>query len=199
MTTIRTFIAVELSDEARTALADLQKRLKDAVPPKTVRWTRPQNIHLTLHFLGDVAKSDITQVADALQQSTATYPPFLLRLSGLGCFPNMRRPRIVWAGVTGDTASLVKLHRDLGQRLQVIDFKPDTRPYSPHLTIGRVKRGLPGPELVELGDRLEQVKSEVAELAPLPVRQIGLIKSDLKPTGAVYTPLAHGILKSETG
>jgi 2'-5' RNA ligase len=195
MSTIRTFIAIELSNEARTALADLQDRLKNRVPPKTVRWTPPKNVHLTLHFLGDVAQHDIDKVTEALQRTVSAYPPFSLHLSGLGCFPNLRRPRIIWAGVTGATAPLIEIHRELGQSLKVIDFEPDTRPYSPHLTIGRVKKGLSRRELTELGTRLEQALSEVADLALLPVRQISLIKSDLKPTGAVYTPLAHGVLK----
>ncbi len=194
MTTIRTFIAIELSDKARLALSSLQDRLKALVPPKTVRWTPAQNIHLTLHFLGDVAQADVEKVTEALQMATAAYPPFSLNLTGMGCFPNMGRPRIVWAGVSGDTATLVELHRDLGKRLNVIDFKPESRPYSPHLTIGRVKRGVPGRSLTQLGETLEKIQPEVGQLATLPVHKVSLIKSDLKPTGAIYTPLSHGTL-----
>jgi 2'-5' RNA ligase len=197
MTTIRSFIAIELSDEARTKLAQLQSQLKAIVPPNTVRWAAPQNIHLTLHFLGDVAVGDVEKVVNALETAASTCPPFSLRLEGLGCFPNTRRPRIVWTGVAGETGTLVGLHRDLGEKLkQNIGFKPEARPYSPHLTIGRVKKGLPRRRLTQLGQALAGEQVNVGQLVTLPVKAITLIKSELKPTGPVYTSLAQGRLKN---
>lgn len=188
---IRTFIAIELPDEARTALTDLQHRLKAIVPTHSVRWTAPAHLHLTLHFLGNVVEADIGKIGEALTGVAANYPPFSLSLGGLGCFPNLRRPRIVWIGVLGDVAILTKLYRQLGQKLsETINFTPDTRPYSPHLTIGRVKDGLSSTHLAQLGQLLER-EQVAAQLATLPVGEISLIKSDLKPTGPVYTKL-HG-------
>lgn len=192
MTTIRSFIAIELSEAAQAALAALQQRLKDVVPPNTVRWMAPKNIHLTLHFLGDITSDDTAKVAEALQHSTQRHQPFSLRLEGLGCFPNPRRPRIVWVGVGGDRSSLVDLHTDLGRQLKVIDFTPESRPYSPHLTVGRVKKGVPSGQLRRLGQALEQ--ASVGHLATLPITEISLMQSDLKPSGPIYTPLAHGVL-----
>ena len=191
--TVRTFIAVELSAEAQSALLDLQNRLKTILPPKTVRWTAPPNIHLTLHFLGEVAVDQIEAIGQVIITTAQDSQPFTLRLAGMGCFPNTRRPRILWVGVSGQTKPLLAMHRALGERLKtVIDFEPDQRPYAPHLTIGRVKNGLPRRHLTQLGEALEQERLVVGELAVLPVAGISLIKSELKPTGAVYTPLIHG-------
>jgi 2'-5' RNA ligase len=195
MTTIRAFIAIELSDQARTALADLQNRLKAVVPPRTVRWTAVENIHLTLHFLGDIAGGDVDKVAGALTTVTAAYRPFALELRELGCFPDTRRPRIVWAGMAGEIDTLVELHRDLGQQLKVIDFMPEARPYAPHLTIGRVNKGLPSRQVSQLGETLEKARLEVNHLAPLEVTEICLFQSDLRPSGPVYTSLARGLLE----
>ena len=193
MTTIRSFIAIELSDEARIKIAQLQSHLKGVSPANTVRWTVPQNIHLTLHFLGDVAVDDLEEVARAVGAAAAGCPVFSLNLSNLGCFPNTRRPRIMWVGVLGETDTLTKLHQTLGEQLhQRIGFQPESRPYSPHLTIGRVKNGIPRRRLDQLGQMLEQEIPAVGQLAELPVTEIQLIQSDLKANGPVYTPLARG-------
>lgn len=198
MTTLRTFIAIELSDEAQAALLQLQSRLKQLVPPHSVRWTAPQNIHLTLHFLGDVSTESVEQIGTVLQQVTAIYRHFSLKLAQLGCFPNTRRPRIIWVGVTGDMKLLESLHRDLGVGLKLaIDFSPETRPYAPHLTIGRVKKGIPSRHLRQLSEILEREQSKVGRLVDLQVTEIHLIKSELKPTGAVYTSLNRGKLGAD--
>lgn len=192
MTTLRTFIAVELSHEAITALAELQKKLKGRAPRDTVRWTAPESIHLTLHFLGNIDESEVETVTGILVASSAAYPHFSLSLSGLGCFPNFHRPRIVWVGVSGDTAPLAGLQHDLGRELQAIGYTPENRPYSPHLTVGRVKDRLPGSQLAELGQALQQLR--VGHLARLDITGISLMKSELKPAGAVYTQLAFAPL-----
>jgi 2'-5' RNA ligase len=197
MTTIRSFIAIELSDEARAGLTDLQNQLKAIVPPNTVRWTAPQNIHLTLHFLGNVAVDDVSQVTNVLPVVTSSVSSFSLMLQGLGCFPNTRRPRIVWVGISGETETLIRLYHNLGEKLnQSIGFEPEKRPYSPHLTIGRVKKGIPPRRLSQLGQVLEQEQANVGQLAALHVAEISLIRSELTPTGPIYTPLARGLLKN---
>jgi 2'-5' RNA ligase len=196
--TIRSFIAIELSPGAQTALAKLQTRLKAIVPPQTVRWTAPANIHVTLHFLGEVELNKIEAVSQLLHVSGSTYAPFTLTLGGLGCFPNTRRPRIIWTGVQGQTEILSKLYQDLGQRLKVIGYTPEARPYSPHLTIGRVKDGLPSPQLARLGEVLEREQAAIGEFATLRVTEIALMKSDLKPAGPSYTQLARADLREST-
>ncbi|MCB0167235.1 MAG: RNA 2',3'-cyclic phosphodiesterase, partial [Anaerolineae bacterium] len=181
MTTIRTFIAIELPDEARRAVTHVQNRLKGLAPPHTVRWTASQNIHLTLYFLGDVQTGELDKVNDALQTSTETARSFSLTLSELGCFPNLRRPRILWIGVHGDTKPLIALHHRLGTALQTaINFTPESRPYAPHLTIGRVNSGVPARHVQQLSQTLE-TEQAVGRLVTFEVDYISLIKSELKP------------------
>jgi 2'-5' RNA ligase len=193
MNTIRSFIAIELHDEVRKAFREFQGRLRAVVPSDTVRWTNPTNIHLTLHFLGDVAVNDLEQVALVIQGVATDHPPFSLHLSNLGCFPNTRRPRIVWVGLEGETETLVAVQHRVGQQLkETIGFQPDRRPYSPHLTIGRVKKGVTQNRLRSLGQSLEKQILRVGRLATLHVDRIHLIQSDLRPDGPVYTSMAHG-------
>ena len=182
--TIRSFIAIELTDEARGALARLQDRLEEIFPANTVRWTAPKNIHLTLHFLGGLRVDHVDQVRSTVRDVVATHTPCSLTLSNLGCFPNTRRPRIVWVGLSGETQLLVALQRELGERLnRAIGFEPESRPYSPHLTIGRIKKGLTQQRLRELGQLLEHEIPRVGPLAILPVDRIDFIQSELKPDG----------------
>jgi len=196
MTTIRAFMAIELSSQARDALTTLQNRLKTVVPPRAVRWTSPQNIHLTLHFLGNVSAGAIENVETVLRETGGDCPPFSLTLRGLGCFPNIKRPRVVCVGATGDIETLGSLHRALGQRLKAATgYTPDSRPYSPHLTLGRVKKGLPLRHMQQLAELLAQEQQTVGSLATLNVGKIGLIKSELTPTGPIYTTLLEETLK----
>ena len=196
MTTIRAFVAIELTDEAQTALLRLQSRLKPLAPPHSVRWTAIQNIHLTLHFLGDISTDAVEKIGEALNSVASAYRPFSLTLGRLGCFPNTRRPRIIWTGVMGETDALESLQRNLGVSLQqAIDFSPDARPYSPHLTIGRVNNGIPIRQLTQLSQILEQERANIGRIADLQVTEISLIRSELKPNGVVYTPLLQGLLK----
>ena len=191
--TIRSFIAIELSEKARTELARLQSRLKEASPPqKTVRWTDPKNVHLTLHFLGDLPEGRLEDVRRTLRDTAAAHTPFALNLANLGCFPNTRRPRIVWVGLTGNTDSLVAFQHELGESLkQAIGFQPESRKYAPHLTIGRVKKGVSSNALRKLGQSLEREIPGVGHLVALPVDHVHFIRSDLKPDGPVYTTLTQ--------
>ncbi len=195
MLTLRVFIAIELSDESRVALTDLQNRLKTLTPPHTVRWTTPTSIHLTLHFLGDIPSSDVAKITELTRSAASSSSPFSLTLSGLDCFPNTRRPRILWVGITGQLDSLIGLHQALSEPLKTLGFSLDARPYSPHLTLGRVKEGIPPRQLTQLGQALEQAQEQVGQLSTLPVREINLMQSELKTGGPVYTQLASAAFK----
>jgi 2'-5' RNA ligase len=197
MTTLRAFIAIDLSPEARQALTILQNRLKTLAPPHTVRWSAPQNIHLTLHFLGEITPEQANEALDQLTAATACYPAFEIALAGLGCFPNTKRPRVLWVGMPQENEILLRLQQNLGGRLQAaIDFSPETRPFSPHLTLGRVKKGIPARHLNQLSQVITQEVPGVGQIARLKVQQIILYKSDLNPTGAVYTRLGWGELST---
>ena len=188
MAGIRSFVAIELPDEARTALDDLQGELKAQTPPKAVRWTRPTSIHLTLQFLGDVAPGVVEAIADALRGVCAEHAPFTFELKNLGVFPNPNRPRVVWVGVAQPSGALIALQKGVTQALVPLGFEPEKRPYTPHLTIGRADRRAGRRELAEVGELI--TRSEVGTLCQVYVEHVTLMKSDLQPGGAVYTPLA---------
>ncbi|MEM7347055.1 MAG: RNA 2',3'-cyclic phosphodiesterase [Chloroflexota bacterium] len=183
----------------RAALSNLQNRLKSKVPPYTMRWDTPQNLHLTLHFLGDIEENEIPKIELALQQSATTLEPFKLTIGQLGCFPNIQRPRVVWAGVLGNTKFLRQLHQTLGAQLnQTIGFIPETRPYSPHLTLGRVKKGIPTRHMRRLGQILGQQQTQIKQIARVKVAEVSLMRSELTPTGPIYTKLLAVKLQAPT-
>jgi 2'-5' RNA ligase len=177
--TIRSYISIELPADVRAALAALQNRLKRTAPPQTVRWSGPDNMHLTLHFLGEVTPADFVKLDRALKAKPLPYLPFSLTISELGCFPNLRRPRVVWVGIQGNTPALLKLHQEVERLLkETIGFKPEARPYSPHLTLGRVKP-ISASQLAELSQALQQAQSKVGQVATLEVTEIHLMMSKL--------------------
>lgn len=189
---IRTFVAIELLEQAIAGLTQLQSRLKTLTPPHSVRWTAPQNIHLTLHFLGDIAAEDTAKVSDALAEVAASAGPFSLRLGGLGCFPNTQRPRVLWVGMLEQSPPLAALVQKLGVSLQTaIGFTPEKRPYSPHLTLGRVKNGIQPRSLRQLGETIVQFQKQVGQVARVDAFEISFIQSELRPAGSVYTPLSR--------
>jgi 2'-5' RNA ligase len=196
MTNIRAFIAIDLSAQARTQLAQLQDDLKAVVPRHTVRWTAPDNIHLTLHFLGNLSPQEIKNVSAVIDEAASNQPGFSLTLARLGCFPNSSRPRILWVGILGDTNALTTLQGDLGERLRgAIDFTPDSRSYSPHLTIGRVRNGVPSRRVKQLSQIIQTEQPQVGHLTTLDVTEISLMESNLKPSGVVYTQLKRSQLR----
>ncbi|MBN1640142.1 MAG: RNA 2',3'-cyclic phosphodiesterase [Anaerolineae bacterium] len=185
METLRTFIAVDLAPALRGALGDLQARMQADVPPRLVRWVRPEGIHLTLVFLGDVPVVQVPAIAAALRTVCARHAPFSFSLGGTGCFPNVRRPRVVWVGVDEPTGALVRLQGDVERALQPLGYRPEQRRYTPHLTLGRVKGG--SREAVEaLGAYVARARVRLGEMD---VDAVHLIRSELLPGGAVYTSL----------
>jgi 2'-5' RNA ligase len=188
MAGIRSFVAIELPDDARQALADLQQDLKAQAPPKAVRWTRPESIHLTLQFLGDVAPNQVEAIAAALRGVCAGRTPFSFQLREVGVFPNPNRPRVVWAGIAELSGALAALQKQVSQALVPLGFEPEKRGFTPHLTLGRAARNASRQELAELGDLI--TRFDVGVVGQVTVDHITLMKSDLKPSGAVYTPLA---------
>jgi 2'-5' RNA ligase len=188
MAGIRSFVAIELPDDVKTALVGLQQDLKTQVPSGAVRWTRPESIHLTLQFLGDVAPGQIEEIIGALRSVGVAQTPFAFELTGVGVFPNPNRPRVVWAGIIEPSGTLVALQKEVGQALTPLGFPPEKRPFTPHLTIGRAARHAGRRELAELGTVI--ARSELGSMGQVIVDHINLMKSDLQPKGAVYTPQA---------
>ena len=191
MATIRAFIAIELSSAVRQAVRDFQNRLKTLTPPRSVRWTVPENIHLTLHFLGDIDETQVKPVAAEIGATAGQHPSFELLLGGLGCFPNVRRPRVLWIGLLERNQVLTDLQLELGESLRrAVGFTPDARPYAPHLTLGRVKKGISARHLKQLSQVIQNEQQRSGQLIRLETTEVALIKSDLRPDGPVYTRLA---------
>ena len=189
MDTVRTFAAIELPAPILARLEELQARIKEDVPPGLVRWVRPEGIHLTLKFLGDVPVARIEALASALQEACAPHGGFAVRIAGLGCFPNLRRPRVIWVGVEEPSEALVRLQRDVERALTPLGHPPERRAFSPHLTLGRVQRRASRDDAARIGEVV--ATTDPGTMGEVPITQFALIRSVLKPTGAEYTTLAE--------
>jgi 2'-5' RNA ligase len=184
---MRAFIAVTLPPEVRRLLDELQKKLQNAVPGAPVKWVETENLHLTLAFLGDIDEARAPEILAAMQRARAGTRPFSVTVTGLGVFPNPRRPRIVWAGLGGGIAALGNLQRTLAAELEQLGFSKDDKPFRPHLTLGRVRDSASAVEAGALG-------GAVTGLAPgreqaFRVAELHLIRSRLTPAGPIYTEI----------
>lgn len=179
---IRAFIAVPLSVEQRDAVAALQRRLTGA---RGVKWVEPENFHFTLRFLGQVESTVLEHLRNRLQEGFARCPAFPIYLAGVGAFPSRRRPRTVWLGVTKGADELTALAQVANAATVAVGLPPEDRPFQAHLTLGRVKASPPSKELVQALEN--EAATEVGEMW---VREVLLMRSDLRPTGPIYTALA---------
>jgi 2'-5' RNA ligase len=189
---LRLFIAIELSPEVKQGIGRLQGNLKQRLPLQVVRWANPEGIHLTLKFLGDTPESKVSAVAQGMLAAAAGFEPFELRVAGFGCFPNPRRARVLWVGVPDVPKALAGVQRAIDLQMARLDYARETRPFSPHLTLGRVNDRISPGERRALADLLD--RTEVGGLGVVPVQEIVLFQSELRPDGAVYTALARAKL-----
>ena len=182
MEAVRTFICIQLPDFARDRLASTQQRLRESGAP--VRWVKPHNIHLTLKFLGSVQAERLPDVVRAVQRAAVPAPPIPLELTGLGCFPNRRAPKVIWAGLKQLPEELGALQQRVEKGLVAIGFSAESRPFSPHFTLGRVRsaRNLRKLMAAMQAERLEPLRFEVPEVV--------VMASRLHPSGALYTPVS---------
>ncbi len=187
MNTLRTFVAVELDDRLLDNLVRVQDRLRGQVAPRSVRWVRPEGIHLTLKFLGDTLPDQVEEVKLALERAASEVAPFSFTVGGVGCFPNTRRPRVVWIGLHEPTGALSRLRDAVESHVAPLGFPTENRPFHPHLTLGRVQRRASKSEVREVGEVV--ASSAVGTLDEMRVTRVSYIKSDLRPSGAVYTTL----------
>ncbi|HEY84882.1 MAG TPA: RNA 2',3'-cyclic phosphodiesterase [Chloroflexi bacterium] len=182
----RLFIAIDLPPEARQSLARVQDKLKSV---RAIRWAKPQQIHLTLQFLGDTPIARVEAISDALQLEVSSLSSLGLTLNGVGVFPNPKRPRIIWAGLGGEGDALKALHRAVISATQTVGFQAEKRPFKPHLTIGRVQKWAKSSDYAAIRQVIQ--RNPIAEIATFSVDHISLIRSQLKPTGPIYTQLAR--------
>jgi len=186
MDTVRAFIAIELDKRLCNKLDDLQDRLRADVPPGLVRWVHPEGMHLTLKFLGDIPAAQVPKIAQAVQQASQEHPPFECEVSGLGCFPDTTRPRVVWVGIQEPSGVLTALQRDVDRAVSALGFEPEQRRFHPHLTLGRVKSH-DREAIAALGEYVSRAQVKVGSIQ---ANAVHLMRSDLLPGGAVYTALS---------
>jgi len=189
---IRCFLALELSPEVRTKIIELLDRLQKGARFTGAHpaWVKPENIHLTLHFLGVVSPAAIEAMKPDLDAVAKQFPPPRVEVRMLGCFPSEKMPKVLWIGLRKPDSSLVGLHESLLPVVSKAGGKIDTRPYHPHLTLARIKssRGVRGlMDVVESHKRFEAGVFQPDELM--------LFQSELHPDGAIYTPLHRSPLK----
>ena len=189
--TIRAFVAIELSLEIKRSLTELIDRLGRAGVPG-VRWVDPDSTHLTLKFLGNVGLEQVQAIAEVLNACAGRASPFTLAIAEMGAFPNVRSPRVVWVGLTGDLESLASLQRDIVDGLAKLGFGREERPFSPHLTLARVRDRVGLQDRKKIGQVLAAAPSPV--VASMKVASISLMKSTLTQEGAIHERLVRILL-----
>jgi 2'-5' RNA ligase len=192
MEQIRSFIAIELSDEVKQAFGRLQSKLKN-VGKTPVRWVNPEIIHLTLKFLGDVDTAIIGDITKAVEEAARGVDPFNIEVSGLGVFPNLQGVHIVWVGLSGELEKLNRLQKRIETALTPLGFKPEGRAFTPHLTLGRVRDNARPDERQALGRLVSG--TDFKEKYVISVKSINLMKSQLTREGPIYTKIGSAALK----
>jgi len=185
--TLRTFVALPLSEEMHQQLGRVQRRLQHDIPHRAVKWVSPKKIHLTLFFLGEIFASRVDAIKEALAVVARNAPPIQVDIRELGVFPNPNRARVLWVGMDDPEEYLALLHLAVNEALEQLGYEPDRRPFKPHLTLGRVRRKTSRSEARRIGTLMTQ--TEIGTLGKETLDELVLFRSELKPTGAVYTRL----------
>ena len=175
--------------ELKAKISGIQEKLKAA--GADVSWTRPEGMHLTLKFFGEIEDKRIPKIEKALDAVVDGIPTFTLSVSGMGTFPDMRRPRVIWIGLKEDGGNLLRLQKGVEEDLKKTGFPSEDRRFTPHITLGRIRSNKNTDKLLRL---IEEGKVE--ELGSFDVSEVHLIKSELKPAGAEYTELYSIILSN---
>ncbi|MFH1184451.1 MAG: RNA 2',3'-cyclic phosphodiesterase [Chloroflexota bacterium] len=183
---LRCFLAVELPLSLQEAIEAATAVPRAKLGSDLVRWVSSRNVHLTLKFLGDTTPSSIELIGAALTAEVSQYRPFDVVAKGFGAFPSNRKPRVLWVGLTAPPA-LSSLQHELDVATARLGYGSEERDFSPHLTIGRVRQNVPTAGLQKIRDELEQ--TAIGELGTLTVEAVHLFKSELQPSGSVYTRL----------
>jgi 2'-5' RNA ligase len=181
---IRSFLAIELPGSVLRKIGEIQGGLKSS--RAEVRWTNPEKVHLTLKFFGNIEESRIDAIFKSIEEPLAKTSPFSLKVRGVGAFPHLKNPRVIWVGLVDEREVLTSLQKQIEAQLEKIGFQPENRPFHPHLTLGRMKSSRGKGDLV---GRMERHREE--EFGDFQVERIVLFKSDLKPLGPTYTSLGE--------
>lgn len=189
---MRTFIAIELPKGTKDALVNLQERLKSS--QADVKWVKPQNIHLTLKFLGEIDERDLIKINEIIDKVAVSKPAFKAQISLIGAFPEIDSPRIVWAGLGPGDKETKEIAFELENRLAEAGIPKEDRPFSSHITIGRTRSGLNREKLVM---NLKSMENKIGgDIMQFSVTKVTLFKSTLTPAGPVYEALKEANLKT---
>lgn len=180
---IRSFLAFELPPQIRQVLQEVFEKAKKT--SLDARWVRPEGIHLTVVFMGDIREEDVSPIGESVGAVCSGYGPFTVALKGMGCFPNSRNPRVLWLGVEGTIERMARFRDEIQGGLTPFGIEEEKRDFRPHLTLARFKK-----PLKKAGD-LEKLLTESRGLTSpsCSLNELILFKSDLRPGGAVYTKL----------
>jgi 2'-5' RNA ligase len=180
---IRSFLAFELSPEMKSKVEGVYENVRTS--RLEVRWVRPEGIHITVVFMGDVKEENIAAIGNELGKVCSEFAPFQASLKGMGCFPGCRNPRVIWIGLEGEVERMSSFREDLQKRLVPFGVKAEKRRFNPHLTLGRFKK--PSRDEGEIGKLIDTYKELTSQACSL--HELVLFKSDLKPSGAIYTKM----------
>jgi len=185
MSLLRAFVAIEIPNEIKKEIAGQTAGLQRAIA-QSVRWVAPENLHLTLKFLGDISSTNLGVLTQALETEASQQAPFQITVGSLGAFPNMHRPRVIWIGLEAPPG-LGKLQHSIDAATNRLGYSSDDKPFSGHLTIGRVRQQSSSAEMAGLRSALE--KTKVGLMGTFSAKSVHLFRSDLQPDGPIYTCL----------
>ena len=183
MVEVRTFISVELPEEAKKKFVPIDNLLRNSA--LSLKLVKIKNLHLTLKFLGEITKEKLKEIIDASQVIGETFSPFSLSLKSVGIFPNIKRPGIIWAGVEKGKENLKEITKLLEGELEKRGFSAEKREFQGHLTLARVRRAAKGKKFLE--NLVEELKEK--QFCSFPVTKFYVMKSELKKEGPTYTIL----------
>jgi len=188
---MRAFIAIELSPDLRKRLASLEEQLKSS--SADVKWVEPKNIHLTLKFLGEIDEKQLGEIAKIIQETADKNKRFFIRLATPGAFPNINFPRVIWIGIDKGDSEIKQIAKILEEEISKVGIPQENRPFSSHITLGRVRSGLNREKLVK---NLENLASNLPQDSPeFMVTKITLFKSTLSAGDPVYEALKEAHLQ----
>ena len=185
---VRAFIAVDIPQEARDALSEVISLLQNQ-GVSGVRWVRPDAIHLTLKFLGEIDPSLVEGILARMERAVRGTGIIALALGDIGAFPNLNSPRVIWVGLTGELGPLSGLQERIDTEMSLMEggFPKEDRPFTAHLTLGRLRENVSGEERRRAGKAMAEVTLE--RRVRWQVKEVNLVRSTLTPTGAVYDVL----------
>ncbi|MFN3491284.1 MAG: RNA 2',3'-cyclic phosphodiesterase, partial [Anaerolineales bacterium] len=192
MTQIRAFIALDLPQPIQDSIEKESSRLQKILGQKTIRWTPIQNMHLTLKFLGNIPNTHVDFLKQMLTQTADSHSAFDLQIGGLGSFPSLKLPRVLWLGVQS-SAGLMAAQKNIEEAVNKLGYEKEARAFSPHLTLGRVKQNIPQPDLQKIRNTLQTF--QLSKIPSARVDSVHLYQSELNSEGSIYTKLFSALLK----